>query len=64
MATKSPKAAKKSAPRPPTLKQLVARAQKIQDEVNDLLALLRRLDRQKLVITTPVSGRPKNITGP
>ena len=63
MATKKTptKAARKS--KSPTLKQLVVKTQAIQAQVNDLLTLLRRLDRQKAVITTPVSGLPKNISG-
>ena len=64
MATRTTaKAVKKSKPRAPTLKQLVVRTQAIQTKVNDLLTLLRRLDREKLVITRPDSGLPKNITG-
>ncbi len=55
-------AAKKSRPaRMPTLKQLVVRTQKIQTEVNDLLALLRRLDRDKVVLMKVQSGLPKSI---
>lgn len=59
MATTPLKAAKKS--KPPTLKQLVVRTQAIQAQVNDLLTLLRRLDRQKMVITSPQSGLTKII---
>jgi hypothetical protein len=64
MATKTPaKAAKTKAPRLPSLKQLIARTQAIDAKVNELLTLLRRIDGEKGVITTPASGLPKNITG-
>ena len=62
MATKTSTTAKKSTkPRAPTLKQLVVRVQRIQGEINDLVTILRRLDREKLVITSKLSGQPKNI---
>lgn len=62
MATTPLKAAKKSKPRAPTLKQLVVRTQAIQKDVNDLLVLLRRLDRGDRMFTTDLeSGLTKNI---
>jgi hypothetical protein len=58
MVTKTTRSAKKTTrPRTPTLKQLVVRTQAIQAKVNELVTELRRLDRQKLVITTEQSGQ-------
>jgi len=47
----------KKAPKQPTLKQLIARTEKIADDATALLGALRQLDNQGFVITTLLSGK-------